>query len=56
MLSHMESQGNLDLMEKLVEEEDDKKKSILFATRPVLIRNSTYFVISKAITVSIIIH
>jgi hypothetical protein len=47
----MESHGNLDLMEKLVEDADDPKKSILFASRPVLIRNASYFIISKAISV-----
>jgi len=38
-------------MEKLVEEQDDSKRSILFASKSVLIRNSIYYVLSRCIKV-----
>jgi hypothetical protein len=36
-------------MEKLVEEEDDKRRSVLFASKQVLIRKNLYYTIAKSI-------
>jgi hypothetical protein len=36
-------------MGKLVEQVDDNKKSVLFASKMVLIRNSTYYILAKSI-------
>lgn len=36
-------------MERLIEEEEDQRKSILFASKLVIIRNNTLFIISKII-------
>ena len=44
-------QNDLNIMEKLVEEQDDSKRSILFASKSVLIRNSIYYVLSRCIKV-----
>ncbi len=36
-------------MGKLVEYEDDRKKSILFASKSIMIRNNIYYIISRCI-------
>lgn len=36
-------------MGKLVEYEDDSKKSILFASKSIMIRNNIYYIISRCI-------
>jgi hypothetical protein len=38
-------------MEKLVEEDDDRKRSVLFANKSVLVRKNLYYIIARCIKV-----
>lgn len=40
-------------MGKLVEYEDDRKKSILFASKSIMIRNNIYYIISRCLKAGI---
>jgi len=42
-------------MEKLVEENGDRKSSVLFASKFVLIRSYTYFLLARSIKVSVLL-
>ena len=39
------------IMENLVHEDDDRKKSVLFASKHILIRNNLYYIVARALKV-----
>lgn len=38
-------------MEKLIEEEEDRKRSVLFASKALLIRKNLYYIIARCVKV-----
>ena len=41
--------SEVNIMEKLIEEEEDKKKSVLFASKAMLIRSNAFFILARCI-------
>jgi hypothetical protein len=48
----MGAPSKTDIMGKLIEEEDDKRKSVLFASKQIIIRKNLYYIMAKSIKVS----
>ena len=43
--------SGMKIMENLVHEDDDRKKSVLFASKQILIRNNLYYIVARALKV-----
>ena len=43
--------SDMNIMEKLILDEDDQKKSVLFASKAVLIRNNAYYIMGRVLKV-----